>query len=134
MCPFTDDGTLTDWVDMDLSMDVGSTAGGTIGAVAGAYAGKKVAEEVLSRVPFGGLFGSLVGGVAGNVAGKTIGKKSGFELAGGWDYVKKTSCLSFNSLKDMADYLYVTYNQHEHFTKALDSTVKVYPEFKNYIH
>lgn len=114
MCPYTSDGVMCEWTDKALNASVGST----IGKTAGAYAGSKALEQV----PF-------IGGMLGSMAGESIGRKIAIEASGGWDYIKLSSDLSFNSLEDMAVYLYVKHSSHEHYQAALKATGEIYPDF-----
>lgn len=130
MSPYTQDGVMTEWCDMAMSAKIGKVAGGTVGATAGAIAGKMVADKVLDNVPFGGLLGGIAGGIIGNEAGKKAGGAIGLQAAGGMEHVRATSDMSFNSLRDMSVYLYAMHSNHEHYQKALEITMEVYPELK----
>lgn len=115
MSPFTEDGTLTEWVDMAIK----AKAGAEIGSAAGAYAGQKVMEQI----PF-------VGGMLGSAVGERIGREIAIKNAGGLEHIRETSDISFNSLDDMAVYLYVKYSTKPHYKDALDATFQIYPDFK----
>ncbi|MBU0730387.1 MAG: hypothetical protein KKA70_11660 [Proteobacteria bacterium] len=130
MCPFTQDGTLADWTDMIISAKIGETAGSVVGTAAGAYAGKEIADRAFDNVPFGGLLGGIVGGAVGNKVGKEVGKNLGLEAAGGMENIRKTSDLSFNSLDQMARYMYLQHSGGEHYQEALNAAIAIYPEFQ----
>lgn len=115
MCPYTEDGVVADWVDKALNARLGAA----IGAQAGAYAGRKAMENI----PF---FGGMLGQRVGDAAGRRIA----IEASGGWDHIKGTSDLSFNSLEDMAVYLYATHSSHPHYQKVLDATFEIYPDMR----
>lgn len=115
MCPYTQDGVLAEWIDRAINAKIG----GAVGQYAGTFAGQKALEQV----PF-------VGGFLGGKVGEEAGKAIVIKMAGGMDYIKKTSDLSFDSIDDMAVYLYVNNSQHEHYQKALSSTFEIYPELK----
>ena len=115
MCPFTQDEVVASWVSKAIS----TKAGSSLGATAGAYAGQKVLEQV----PF-------VGSFLGEKAGGYLGREIAIKMAGGWDNIKKTSDLSFNSVQDMAVWLYATKSASEHYQKVVDATGDIYPEFK----
>jgi len=116
MCPYTQDGVAAKWVDKALN----AKAGSAIGKTAGAFIGAKAFEQI----PFvGGLFGSMVG--------EAIGRKIAISAAGGWDFIKANSDLSFNNVDDMAVFLYATYcGKHEHYPKVLDATMEIYPDLR----
>jgi hypothetical protein len=111
MSPYTSDGVLAPWVDKAINVKLGAT----IGKTAGAYAGQKALE----MVPF-------VGGILGSKVGEAAGRAIAIEASGGWDYIKNTSDLSFNSPDDMAVFLYVTHSSHEHYKDALAATCEIY--------
>jgi len=115
MCPYTQDGVLAEWVDNAIQAKIGAT----IGWHAGTYAGQKAFE----KVPF---FGGFLWGTVGEAAGRAIA----IEASGGWDFIRSTSDLSFNSIDDMAVYLYVTHSSHEHYNDALKATFEIYPQLK----
>jgi hypothetical protein len=115
MCPYTEDGVVADWVDKAINAKLGAA----IGSQAGAYAGRKALENV----PF---FGGMLGQRVGDAAGRAIA----IQASGGWDHIRATSDLSFNSLDDMAVYLYVHHSAHPHFQKVLDATYEIYPDFR----
>ena len=115
MCPYTSDGVVADWVDKAINARVGAT----IGRIGGAYAGQKAMEQV----PF-------VGGWLGQAVGAKIGREVAIKASGGWDFIKKTSDLSFNSVDKMCVYLYVLYSSNEHFQKVLKATYQIYPEMQ----
>ena len=118
MCPYTSDGVVAEWVDKAIN----AKAGATIGKTAGAYAGQKAMEQI----PF-------VGGILGGMAGEAIGRKIAIESCGGWEYIKDTSDLSFNSCDDLAVYIYATHSSHSHYDKVLSAAYEIYPDLeKNY--
>lgn len=113
MCPFTSDGVVADWVDKGVKAKLGASIGGAVGA----YAGQKALEQV----PF-------VGGFLGQKAGEKIGLEVAVASCGGWDNIKKTSDLSFNSVDDLSVWLYVKYSGNEHYQDVLEATESIYPE------
>ena len=115
MCPYTQDKVLADWVDKAIH----ASAGATVGSLAGAYAG----QQALKQVPF-------IGGFLGAKLGEKIGREIAIKAAGGWQHVKDTSDMSFNSIDDMAVYLYVNHSSHEHYQAGIKATMNVYPELK----
>lgn len=115
MCPFTEDGTVTVWVEKGMSASVGANVGSAIGA----YAGQKALEQV----PF-------LGGFLGGMVGKATGREVAIRGAGGWEFIKQNSDLSFDSLNDMARYLQATNSSHPQYAKVLQATYGIYPELQ----
>ncbi|RDV28038.1 hypothetical protein DXV75_03475 [Alteromonas aestuariivivens] len=116
MSPYTSDGVLAEWVDNAVNAKMGSAIGGAVGA----YAGQKLAENI----PF-------VGGWIGQSVGETLGRKVALEAAGGEEFIRESSDLSFNSVQDLAVYIYVNYSHTEHYQDALEATWEIYPELKH---
>ena len=87
--------------------------------MAGAYAGQKLAENI----PF-------IGGWLGQAAGESLGREVALEAAGGEEVLRDTSDISFNSLQELAVWMYVNHSSHPHYQDALDSAMAVYPELK----
>lgn len=115
MSPFTSDGVLAEWVDKAVNAKMGAAIGGTVGA----YAGQKLAEQI----PF---VGSWLGQSLGNSAGRMIA----LEASGGEEFIKESSDLSFNSLSDLAVYMYANHSSSEHYQDALEATWEIYPDLK----
>jgi hypothetical protein len=115
MSPFTEDGTVTLWVEKAVNAKMGSAVGGMVGA----EAGKKIFEQVPF---FGGMFGKSVGEAAG--------REIAIKTAGGWDFIKANSDLSFNSLRDMAGWMKATHGASPHYAAVVSSVKEIYPELK----
>jgi hypothetical protein len=113
MAPYTSDGVVADWVDKAVKAKMGSAVGGALGA----YAGQKALEQV----PF-------IGGFLGEKAGNAIGREVAISASGGWDNIKKTSDLSFNSVDELAVWMYAKYATNEHYADVLSATEAIYPE------
>jgi len=119
MCPFTEDKTITAWVEKGKSAAAASATGGAIGAFAGQHVARKLGENI----PF-------LGGFLGQALGETVGREGAIAAAGGWEFIKKNSDQSFNSLNDMARYLKKNHSSHPEFQAAMAATYGIYPEFK----
>lgn len=115
MCPYTQDDVLAEWTDKAINAKMGAT----IGKHVGAYAGQKALEQV----PF-------VGGFLGSKVGEAVGRKIAIEGAGGEQFIKQSSDVSFNNIDDLAVYMYVKYTNNEHYQSALEATMEIYPELK----
>lgn len=115
MSPYTEDGVVAGWVDKAVNAKLGAA----IGSQAGAYAGRKLMENVPF---FGGMLGQKVGDAAG--------RKIAIEASGGWEYIKESSDLSFNSLNDLAVYMYAHHSSHPDYQKVLEATWEIYPELQ----
>ncbi|MDT7526084.1 hypothetical protein NOG12_08350 [Pseudidiomarina sp. GXY010] len=119
MSPYTSDGVLAEWVNNARNAEMGSSIGG----MAGAYAGQKLAENI----PF-------FGGMLGQAVGESIGREVALEMAGGEEVIRGSSDISFNSLQDLAVWMYVNHSSHPHYQDALNSVMSIYPEMKtNYM-
>jgi len=119
MCPYTSDGVLAEWTDKAVNAKIGAT----IGKHAGAYAGQKA----LQQVPF-------VGGLLGSKAGEAAGRAIAIETCGGMENIRATSDLSFNTVENMAVYMYVHHSTHEHYQGAVKACSDIYPQFGKRYH
>ncbi|MFZ3007001.1 MAG: hypothetical protein WA047_12545 [Phenylobacterium sp.] len=113
--PFTSDGVTAGWVTKSMSVK----AAGQIGSMAGNYAGQKAMEQV----PF-------VGGFLGKKAGAAMGRGIALRAIGGEEFLRASTDLSFNSLNDMALYMYVNHSANPEYQKILDATYAIYPDFQ----
>ncbi len=115
LSPYTSDGVLAEWVDKAVSAKAGAALGGAVGN----YAGQQATENI----PF-------IGGFIGQKLGEEAGRKIALEAAGGEQYMRETSDLSFATLEDLAVYIYVNHSSHEHYQDALSATMEIYPQLK----
>lgn len=114
MSPFTSDGVTAEWVTKSMQVQ----ASGSIGQAAGTLA----AGELLKNVPFAGMFaGDAVKAGARALALKSIG---------GEEFLKTSSDLSFDSLDDMAKYMYAFHSSHSDYAKIVKATIAIYPGFE----
>lgn len=112
-CPYTQDDTIAEWVDKGMAARAASAIGGALGRQAG--------ESLVKSIP-------LVGSLVGNKVGKNIGREVAVKLCGGWGSIQNTSDLSFNSLQDMAVWLYVTKSGRPEYKKVLNLAGGIYPD------
>ncbi|RZA33518.1 MAG: hypothetical protein EOP92_20465 [Lysobacteraceae bacterium] len=115
MSPYTEDGTVAPWVEKGRN----ASAGASIGGFVGAQAGQKLAENI----PF-------VGGFLGQAIGESAGRAIAVKMAGGEEFIRANSDLSFNSVQDLAVYMYAKNSSHKDFAEALKLTQEIYPELK----
>jgi len=115
LCPYTQDGVMAEWTDKAI----GVGASGAVGGAVGAYAGAKLLEQV----PF-------VGGWLGQKAGNALGREIALKSAGGEEFMKETSDISFNTVNELSVYMYAKFSGHEHYQDALKSTMEIYPDMK----
>lgn len=115
MSPYTEDGTVAAWVEKGRNASAGANIGGFVGAQAGA----KLAENI----PF-------VGGILGQHIGETAGRAIAVKMAGGEEFIRANSDLSFNSVNEMAVYMYAKNSTHKDFAEALKLAQEIYPELK----
>lgn len=116
MSPYTKDDVVAPWVDKARNAAIGAAVGGYIGREAGVRA--------LGMVP-------IVGGWLGDKAGNAAGRQIAIKLAGGWDYIRNTSDLSFEKFDDLAVYMYAKYSKSEHYREVFNAVKDIYPEFQN---
>ena len=109
------DGVTAGWVTKSMQVK----AAGQIGSMAGNYAGQKAMEQV----PF-------VGGFLGKKAGAAVGRGVALKAIGGEEFLRSSTDLSFNSLNDMALFMYVNYSTNPEYQKILDATYAIYPDFQ----
>jgi len=115
MSPITSDNIPAEWVDNSINAKIGAGVGGAIGAYAGA--------KLVGSIPF-------IGGFLGAQVGDHIGRETAILAAGGEEFIKDSSDLSFNDLEDMAVYLYVNYGENPNYQALLDATYQIYPDLK----
>lgn len=115
MSPFTSDGVTAEWVTKSMKVKASSAIGG----MAGQYAGQKAAE----RVPF-------VGGMLGKSLGQKAGRSMALQSIGGAEFLTLTSDLSFDSVQQMAVFMYVNYSTRADYQQILDATYAIYPELQ----
>jgi hypothetical protein len=115
MSPYTEDGTVAAWVEKGKS----ASAGASVGAFVGAQAGQKLAENI----PF-------VGGMLGQAIGESAGRAIALKMVGGEEFIRANSDLSFNSVNDLAVYMYATNSNHKDYQEALKLTQEIYPDLK----
>jgi len=116
MSPFTSDLVVTEWVDKAIDANIGANLGGLIGT--------HVGQVILSEIPF-----------VGSTIGKEIGESAGYSLAlnaiGGDEFLRESTDISFNSLKDMSIYLYKYNSEHRSYLEAVKATMVLYPGLKD---
>jgi hypothetical protein len=112
--PYSDTGLINEWAEKSLNAQAGAEVGG--------MAGEKAAGALASKVPFGGLAGGLIKGKSKELAAVTA--------IGGWDYIKETSSISFDSLEDYSLYMHVNFNGGPDYEKALAAAMAIYPELE----
>jgi hypothetical protein len=119
LCPYTSDGTVAEWVDKGLNARLGSSIGG----FAGKQAGKKAASA-LETLPG-------IGSWLGQKAGEATGRRVAITMCGGMDAMRATSDLSFNSVDDLAVWLYVNHSTEEGYSGVLSLASEIYPGLRN---
>lgn len=121
MSPYTSDEVLAEWVDNAIKAKAGAAIGSSVGQAAGQYA----AEEALSGL---GIFGSLIG----KAVGSRVGRDQALKAAGGMEFIRDSSDLSFDNWEDLVVFMYVNYSQNEDYPDVLAATTTIYPELENY--
>jgi hypothetical protein len=115
LAPYTSDGVVCEWVDKAVKAKMGSAVGGALGA----YAGQKAMENI----PF-------IGGMLGQKVGSAMGREIAIKASGGWEFIKKTSDISFNTVDELSVWMFAKYSTNEHYKEVLSATMEIYPEMK----
>ncbi len=128
MSPFTSDGVTAGWVTKAMAVKAAGAVGSMAGTAAGNYAANKAANQMASMVPIPGM--GFLAQRAGKAAGEAAGRGMALQSIGGEEFLKSSTDLSFNSVQDMAIYMYVNHSTHPDYAKIVDATASIYPEFK----
>jgi hypothetical protein len=128
MSPFTSDGVTAGWVTKAMSVKASGAVGAMAGSAAGQYAANKAANQMASIVPIPGM--SFLAQRAGKAAGEAAGRGMALQSIGGEAFLKSSTDLSFNTLQEMAIYMYVNHSTHPDYAKIVDATTTIYPDFK----
>jgi hypothetical protein len=123
LSPYRSDGELAEWA----SKAIRATAGSAVAGAATDKATNSAVNQLAGKVPGGALVGGLLKKKAKDKA-KEVGAVTAI---GGWDYVRKTSDISFDTADDLAVYMHATHSGADaEFAKALGATFSVYPALK----
>jgi len=112
--PYKDDGFMTEWAEKSLTAQAGSEAGALVGDAA--------ADSIASRVPFGGLAGGLIRGKSREIGAVTA--------VGGWEFIRQTSELSFDSLNEFSVYMHAEFQGLPDYEQALAAAMAIYPKLE----
>ncbi len=122
LSPYTSDGVTAEWVNQAINAGIGAQ----VGTVTGAATASVVAEQ------FSDSFAAVaLAGMAGSAIGEAIGRRAAIEASGGWEHIRATSDMSFNSLADMARYLRLKHGNDENFDEVFTAIRQVYPDLAN---
>lgn len=117
MSPFTEDDTITPWVEKGMAVSVGGNVGQALGSVAALSASSD------------NVFFALAGGAIGSAVGTALS----IEAIGGWDFVKANSDQSFNTVEDLGRYLHYRHSAHPQYKEVVAATAGIYPELRQAI-
>lgn len=112
LSPYRCDGTPTEWSNKAMSAGAGAAVGGM------------AAEKAAAAIPFvGGFFSKKA---------KDVGAKTGaMTAAGGAEFIKSTSNISFNTAQELAVYLQAKHAAMDpDFAKRVAAAMSIYPELK----
>jgi hypothetical protein len=124
LSPYRSDGELTDWANKAIN----ATAGAAVAGAATDKATDSAVNQLAGKVPGGALVGGLLKKKAKNKA-QELGAVT---AVGGWDYIRKTSDISFDSADELAVYMHATHSGADaQFAKALGAAFSVYPALKD---
>lgn len=126
MSPFTASGAVAVWAQKRVATtDNGSDVAGAVGG----YVGKRVADKALDFVPFG--LGGMFASKAGDAAGRAVTRKT-IEPALPTQYeAKASSDISFDSVDELAVYIYSKNSAHPEYARVLAVATQVYPELRD---
>lgn len=113
MSPFTEDKTVTPWVEKGLQAEVA----GNVGSALGSLAALSNSDNVML---------SVFGGIAGQAAGREVMLRA----MGGWAFIKESSDMSFDTLDDLARYMTFENSDHPQYAEVLKATYGIYPELR----
>jgi hypothetical protein len=113
--PYRCDGSATEWSDKAMSAAAGSAVGG--------MAGDKAAGALASKIPFAGGF------LGGKMKDKAA-KEGAAIAAGGWEFIKSSSDMSFDSVEAMSLWMHVRHGADEGYKERLAAAMGLYPELK----
>ena len=128
MSPFTSDGVTAGWVTKAMSVQATGAVGSMVGSAAGQYAANKAANQMASMVPIPGM--GFLAQRAGKAAGEAAGRGMALQSIGGESFLKSSTDLSFNTLQEMAVYMYVNHSTHPDYAKIVEATAAIYPDFR----
>jgi hypothetical protein len=123
LCPFMADGSLAPWAAKGLGGAAGA-AGIVGGDLLADEAGEAVGTALAKEIPGAGAFGALLG----RKASKKLTDTATVKALGGWDYIRSTSELSFDSVMDLAVYMHANHGAIEaDYALALAATMGIHP-------
>lgn len=124
LSPYRSDGALADWAKKAIS----ATAGAAVAGAAADKATDSAVNQLAAKVPGG----AIVGGLFKKKAKDKAKEMGAVTAVGGWDYIRKTSDISFDSADDLAVYMHATHSGADaEFAKALGAAFSVYPTLKD---
>jgi hypothetical protein len=116
LSPYKADGSLTAWAEKGMSASVGGAVGGAVGG--------RMAEGLASKIPF-------AGGFLGRKAKEKAAATGTVMAAGGWEFIKTSSDISFNTAEELAVYLQAKHaGVDPDFAKALGTAFGIYPALR----
>ncbi|MGF2686800.1 ankyrin repeat domain-containing protein [Marinobacter sp. DUT-3] len=122
LSPYTSDGVTAEWVNQAINAGIGAQIGSTTGAATAGSIARELGESFAVVA---------VVSMAGSAIGEAIGRSAAIETSGGWEHIRATSDMSFNSLADMARYLRLKHGNDENFDEVFTATKQVYPDLAN---
>ncbi|MBT5901215.1 MAG: hypothetical protein HOH58_03805, partial [Opitutaceae bacterium] len=121
--PYLADGSLAPWARKGMGAAAG-VAGTVGGKMLADKASDKAGAALASKVPGGAALGSLFG----RKASKKLTDTATVKAVGGWDYIKSTSDISFDSVMDLAVYMHAKHAAVDpEYGMALAATMGIHP-------
>ena len=111
LCPYTRDHTLAAWTDAAIGIKAKGQIAGAFGMIVG--------------IALGGdpIFGTMLKKEAREAA-----REKAIAALGGWETIRRQSDVSFDSVDDLAVYLYAFYSAEPTYVGALDAAMTLYPD------
>lgn len=111
LCPYTSSHTLAEWVESAVAVKAQGQIAGAFGMIVGIAAGGDP------------IFGTLLKRQARESA-----RRQAIEALGGEERIRAQSDVSFDSLDELAVYLYAFYSAEPTYVDALDAAMTIYPD------
>ena len=119
LSPYTSDGVTAEWVNQAINAGIGAQIGSTTGAATAGSIARELGESFAVVA---------VVSMAGSAIGEAIGRSAAIETSGGWEHIRETSDMSFNSIEDMRRYLELRHGNDENYEDVFNATSQIYPD------
>lgn len=123
--PYLADGSLAPWASKGIGAAAGVAGGvGVGGSMLADEAAERAGAALADKIPGGAALGSLFG----RKASKKLTDTATVKAVGGWDHIKATSDISFDSVMDLAVYMHAKHAALDgEYPLAVAATMGIYP-------